>query len=171
MARLSGSVSDIWLSPVRLEVGQHRRHQAGALLAQPRAAIFSARFLVRAPPTVPPSSRHLALVQPLKIIANRWASAARINSRSELRVKLRSLLLTALIPRAVHRQQLAAVEIEPPAQQHEFPEHRPKGGAVVAPEVGDGLEVLVQPPGAARSLRCRGWVSASSRRLDRTRFK
>ena len=59
---------------------------------------------------------------------------------SEFRVKLRSLLLTALM-RPVHRQQLAPKEVEPPAQQHELTKHRTEGRAIVAPEVGDGPEV------------------------------
>jgi hypothetical protein len=44
-----------------------------------------------------------------------------MNACSEERVKLRSLLLTALV-RAVDRQQRAAVEVEPPAQEHELAE-------------------------------------------------
>jgi hypothetical protein len=69
-----------------------------------------------------------------------------MNCSSEARVKLRSLLLTALSrvvvdglePCAVDRQQLAPEQVEPPAQQHELAEDRPERGAVVAPEVGDG---------------------------------
>ena len=40
--------------------------------------------------------------------------------------------------------ELAAEQVELPAEQHEGPEHRPEGRAVVAPEVGDGLEVGLQ---------------------------
>ena len=43
-----------------------------------------------------------------------------MNFASELRVKLRSLLLTALIRDAIDGQQVAPEKIKPPAQQHEL---------------------------------------------------
>jgi hypothetical protein len=46
--------------------------------------------------------------------------------------------------RAINRQQLAPEQIKPPAQQHELPEHLFERGAIVAPEIGDGLEVRLQ---------------------------
>jgi hypothetical protein len=67
-----------------------------------------------------------------------------MNSRSEERVKLRSLLLTRLDAGSVDRQQLAAVQVEAPAQQHELAKHGAKRRAIVAPEVGDDLEVRFQ---------------------------
>lgn len=50
-----------------------------------------------------------------------------------------------LQPRAVHRQQLAPEQVELATQHHERAEHRLERGAVVAAEVGDGLEVGPQP--------------------------
>ena len=40
--------------------------------------------------------------------------------------------------------QLAPEKIEFPAQQRELAEHGAEGGSIVAPEVGDGLEVWLQ---------------------------
>jgi len=51
------------------------------------------------------------------------------------------LVVDCLDPRAVDRQQFPAEQVELPAQQHKFAKHRSEGRAVVAPEVGDGLEV------------------------------
>jgi hypothetical protein len=42
---------------------------------------------------------------------------------------------------SVDGEQLAAVEVEPPAKQHELAKHSPERRAIVAPKVGDGLEV------------------------------
>jgi hypothetical protein len=68
-----------------------------------------------------------------------------MNLASEARVKLRSLLLTALI-RAVDGEQLAAEQVQLTAQQHELAEHGAEGLAVVTPEVSDRLEVGLQVP-------------------------
>ena len=54
------------------------------------------------------------------------------------------LVVDRLDAGSVDRQQLAAVEVEPPAQQHELAEHRFEGAAIVASEVGDRLEVGLQ---------------------------
>jgi hypothetical protein len=78
----------------------------------------------------------------LKTSSNR-SSAARINARSEERVKLRSLF-DSRDAGSVDRQQLATIEIEPSAQQHELAEHRFEGDAIVASEVGERLEVGLQ---------------------------
>ena len=56
------------------------------------------------------------------------------------------LVVHRLDPRAVYRQQLAAEQVQLPAQQHELTEHRTEGLAVVAAEIGDGLEVGLQMP-------------------------
>ena len=48
--------------------------------------------------------------------------------------------------RAINRQQLAPKQIKPPAQDHEILENLLKRGAIVAPEIGDGLEVRLQAP-------------------------
>jgi hypothetical protein len=64
--------------------------------------------------------------------------------------------------------QLAPEKIESPAQQRELAEHRAEDGSIVAPEVGDGLEVWLQGSQQPMTSMLR-WHSASSRRLDRTR--
>ena len=46
--------------------------------------------------------------------------------------------------RAVHGDQLPPVQVEFPAQPHELPKHRPERMPIVAPEVGDRLEVGLQ---------------------------
>ena len=56
------------------------------------------------------------------------------------------LVVDRLDPRAVHRQQLAAEQIQLLAEQHELAEHRAEGLAVIAAEIGDGLEVGLQVP-------------------------
>jgi hypothetical protein len=45
---------------------------------------------------------------------------------------------------SVDRQQLAAVQVEASAQQYELAEHGAKRRAIVAPEIGDGLEVRLE---------------------------
>jgi hypothetical protein len=78
-----------------------------------------------------------------------------MNARSEERVKLRSLLLTALM-RVPSTASSAAVKVEPAAQQHELAEHRFYGAAIVASEVRDrlevGLEAAQQPDDLAIAL-------------------
>jgi hypothetical protein len=49
-----------------------------------------------------------------------------------------------LDPGSVDRQQLATIEAEPPAQQHELAEHRFEGAATVASEVRDRFEVRLE---------------------------
>ena len=56
------------------------------------------------------------------------------------------LVVDRLDPRPIHRQQFPTEQIQLAAQQHELPEHRAEGIAVVAAEVGDGLEVGLQVP-------------------------
>ena len=58
-------------------------------------------------------------------------------SRGEVPV----LVVDRLDARAVHRQQLAPEQIEPPAQDHELSENLLERGAIDAPEIGDGLEI------------------------------
>jgi hypothetical protein len=45
---------------------------------------------------------------------------------------------------SVDRQQLAAVEVEPPAQQHELAENAANRRTIVAPKVGNRLKVGLQ---------------------------
>src|ERR1019366_7277008 len=83
--------------------------------------------------------------------------------------KVAVLVADRLDARAIHRQQLASVEVEPPAQQDEFPKDRSKGSAIVAPEVGDGLKSGFRLRNSQMTSMLR-WHSNSSLRLDRTRF-
>ncbi len=64
-----------------------------------------------------------------------------MNFFSEFAVKVAVLVVDRLDARSVHRQQLASEQIESPAQQRELAKHGAEGGSIVAPKVGDGLEV------------------------------
>ena len=68
-----------------------------------------------------------------------------MNSRSEERVKLRSLLLTALMRVPVDGQQLAPVQARRRHSDTNW-RHGAKRRAIVAPEIGDRLEVRFQSP-------------------------
>src|ERR1700746_725441 len=68
-----------------------------------------------------------------------------MNFVKDARVKLRSLLLTALI-RVIDGEQFAAVQVQLPAKQNELAKDRAKGLVVVAAEIGNGLEVWLQMP-------------------------
>jgi hypothetical protein len=57
-----------------------------------------------------------------------------------------AILVDRLDAGSVDRQQLAAVQVETSAQQYELAEHGAKRRAIVAPEIGDGLEVRFQSP-------------------------
>ena len=76
------------------------------------------------------------------------------------------LVVDCLDPCAIHRQQLAAEQVQLLAQQHELAERR----EVVAAEVGDGLKVGLRWRSSQITSTLR-WVSASSRRLERMRFR
>ena len=69
-----------------------------------------------------------------------------MNLVSDVSREVAVLVVDRLDPGAVDRQQLPAEQVELPAQQHEFAEHRLESCAVVAPEIGDGLEVRLQVP-------------------------
>ena len=107
------------------------------------AAIFSARFLTREPPVC--ALGGIALVEPLQIVVELG-----VGQFDELRQRrageVAVLVVDRLDPGAVHRQQFAAEQVQLTAQQHELAEHRAEGVAVVAPEIGDGLEVRLQVP-------------------------
>ena len=92
MARLSGSVSEIWLSPVRSSSCQHGVVTA-ALLAQRRDLLGE---IFRARAAACRLFFGVALVEPAEIVGQPLVGRA-MNFASESRVKLRSLLLTALI--------------------------------------------------------------------------
>ena len=97
---------------------------------------------MRAPPLARPV-RDVAMVEPLEIVLQ--SLVGRTDERAQRRAgEVAILVVDRLDARPVDRQQLAAVKVEPAAQQHELAEHRFEGGAIVAPEVGDGLEVGLQ---------------------------
>src|SRR3984893_2758388 len=87
----------------------------------------------------------IALVQPPQIVGQPPVGRAdEILQRVPREVAI--LVVDRLDPGSVHRQQLASVEVKPPAKQRELTEHGPEGCAIVAPKVGDGLEVRLQAP-------------------------
>ena len=55
-------------------------------------------------------------------------------------------VVDGLDPRAIHRQQLSAKQVQLATQQHKFTEHLAEGIAVVPPEVSDGFEIRLQVP-------------------------
>src|SRR4051812_34046506 len=133
MARLSGSVSEIWSSPVRSSSA--RSTECRSRRSQ-RAAIFSARWAVR----VPPTRLGIALVQAAEIVGQariRLGDKPGQGGTGEVAV----LVVDRLDPGAVHRDQLAPKQVEFAAQQHERAEDLPEGMTVVAAEVGNGFEV------------------------------
>jgi len=96
---------------------------------------------VRTPPPVPPSSTSPSSSR--RIIIQPFISGANeILQRVPGEVAV--LVVDRLEAGSVHGQQLAAKVVEPPAQQHELLEHRSESGEIVAPKVGDGLEVRPQ---------------------------
>src|SRR4051812_4547343 len=134
MARLSGSVSEIWSSPVRsssasIAVCRSRR--------SPRAAIFSARF--GSPGPANPALFGIALVQAAEIVSQARIRLGDKPGQGRAR-EVAVLVADRLDPGAVHRKQLAPEQVEFAAQQHERAEDLPEGLAIVAAEVGNGLE-------------------------------
>src|SRR3984885_16367428 len=71
---------------------------------------------------------------------------------------------------SVDRQQLAAIEVELPAQEHEPAENRFEGAEIVVSEVSDRLEVRLEAAQQPDGLDIAP-ASRSSRRLDRTRLR
>ena len=107
------------------------------------AAIFSARFLTREPPVLRLGG--IALVETLKIVVE--LGVGELDELGQRRAReIAVLVVDRLDPRAIHRQQLSAEQVQLAAQQHELAEHRAEGVAVIAAEVGDGLEVWLQVP-------------------------
>ena len=124
-----------------LQLLKHRRI-ASALVAQrcdllsqiirPRAAARSA-FL------------DIALVEPLEIVVQSLVRRAD-ELRQRIAREIAILVVDCLDAGSVDRQQLAPKKFEPPAQQHELAKHRFERAAIVAPEVGDRLEIWLQGP-------------------------
>ncbi len=69
-----------------------------------------------------------------------------MNLRQRRAGEIAVLVVHRLDPGAVDREQFAAKQIQLTAEQHELAEDRAEGVAVVAAEVGDGLEVGLQVP-------------------------
>ena len=144
MARLSGSVSDTWLSPLFSSAERCAAYSPRFFVS---ASIFSARFLTREPPVR--ALLGVARVEPFQIIFQLLVGGLdEFLQRSRREVPV--LVVDRLDARAVHRQQLAPEQIKPPAQDHELPKNLFERGAIVAPEIGDGLEVRLQASAAAR---------------------
>jgi hypothetical protein len=89
--------------------------------------------------------RDIALVEPPQIFVQPLIGGANELFQRVAR-KIAILVVDRLDPGSVHGQQLASEKVEPPAKQHELTEHGPEGRPVVAPKVGDGLEVGLQAP-------------------------
>jgi len=111
----------------------------------------------------------IALVKPLQIVVELGVSQfdeLRQRRAGEVAV----LVVDRLDPGAIDGEQFAAVQVQLPAKQNELAKDRAKGLVVVAAEIGNGLEVWLQMPQQPDHLDV-AVVSASSRRLDRTRLR
>src|ERR1700729_879627 len=64
-----------------------------------------------------------------------------MNARHRTAGEVAILVVDRLDAGSIDGEQLATVAIEPLAQQHELTKHGAERRAIVAPEVGDGLEV------------------------------
>ena len=85
----------------------------------------------------------VARVEPVQIIFQLLVDDRdEFSQRSRREVPV--LVVDCLDARAVNGQQLAPEQIKPPAQDHELPENLLERGAIIAPEIGDGLEVRLQ---------------------------
>ena len=83
------------------------------------------------------------MVEPFEVFVQPLVSGT--NERAQRRAgEVAVLVVDRLDAGSVDRQQLAAVKVEPPAQQHELAEHRCEGAAIVASEVRDRLEVRLE---------------------------
>ena len=124
-----------------VELGQHRLVTA-ALLAE-RRNLFGQVLRARAAPCR--AILDIALVEPLEVVFQPLVGAAdELSQRRAGEVAI--LVVDRLDAGSVDRQQLAAVQVEASAQQYELAEHGAKRRAIVAPEIGDGLEVRFQSP-------------------------
>jgi hypothetical protein len=134
------SQRDLILSgPIRL-----RQHRLASFASLPHRGNFLRQMLDLRTAGLLLSS--IARVEALRVVIELLVASA-INSVSDARVKLRSLLLTALI-----RVPSTANSSRPNrssclrSKQHELAEHWAEGFAVVAAEVGDRLEVWLEMP-------------------------
>lgn len=58
--------------------------------------------------------------------------------------KIAVFVIDRLDAGAINRQQLAPKKIKTPAQDHELPENLLERGTIVAPKIGDRLEIRLQ---------------------------
>src|ERR1700729_2299555 len=121
-----------------LELSQHRL-VAAALLAQRRDLLGQ---VLGARPGARPV-RDIALVEPLEVVLQPLVGCT--DERAQRRAgEVAVFVVDRLDAGSVDRQQLAAVEVEPPAQQHELAENAAKRRTIVAPKVGNRLKVGLQ---------------------------
>ena len=150
--RASGSLSEARFSPLRSSSAGRALHRprpapGGDLPGQLAAAAIRAG--VAGPLLV-----GVARVEPLHVLGQplvRRADARRQRAAREVAV----LVVHRLDPRAVDREEPAAEQVEPAAQNHELAEHRADGGPVLAPEVGRWSRGRASDAGRARSPRGR----------------
>ena len=141
MARLSRICQRDLVLAGSLELGQHRLVTA-ALFVE-RRNLFGQ--VLRACAAACRAVLDIALVEPLEVVFQPLVGAAdELSQRRAGEVAI--LVVDRLDAGSVDRQQLAAVQVEASAQQYELAEHGAKRRAIVAPEIGDGLEVRFQSP-------------------------
>jgi hypothetical protein len=87
-------------------------------------------------------SRRVALVEALKIVLELGVSGFDELGQGRPR-EIAILVVDRLDPRAIHRQQLPAKQVQLAAEQYKFTEDLAKSIAVVAPKVSDCLEVCL----------------------------
>ena len=122
-----------------LKLRQHRLISA-ALLAE-RCDLLGE--ILGARPTICRPVFDVAMVEPFEVFVQPLVGCT--DERAQRRAgEVAVLVVDRLDAGSVDRQQLAAVEVEPPAQQHELAEHRFEGAAVGASEVRDRLEVRLE---------------------------
>ena len=140
MARLSGSVSDTPVFSTFFQICQHRAVTI-APVAQRRdlaGEIFHAR-------AVRPIFGDVAFVKTREIFLQPLVGGLdefRKRGAGEIPV----FVVDRLDARPIHRQQLAAEEIEPLAQDDELTKHSLERGTIVGAEIGDRLEIGLQGP-------------------------
>jgi hypothetical protein len=119
-----------------LKLSQHRLVTA-ALLAQ-RLDLLGE--IVRARPARRRAVFDVARVEPRQIVIQPLVGGPdELAQRTAGEIAI--LVVDRLDAGSVHGEQLASVEVEPPTQQHELTKRRAERRTIVAPKVGDGLEV------------------------------
>ena len=144
MARASGQVQRGLVLAGAVELGQQRPapvapgtdggDPSGQLAGTAAAVVLACLLLPDVARVEPPHVLGQLLV--------RLADELRQRAAREVAV----LVVHRPDPRAVHREELAAEQVEPAAQDHELPECTSEGGPVLALGVGDRLEARTQAP-------------------------